>query len=151
MQSMNAPKASANTWIESVARTAIFVVALFYVYGAVVHVMNMASMTGFDWPTAPLKWQVLDIAYLALDVTVALGFLMRWRIGYLAFFIAALSQIVLYTVFRSWIVDVPEAFRRTPEELGYLNGLVAFHLVTLAIVIATLRWTGPYRAGHASS
>ena len=48
------------------------------------------------------------------------------------------SQILLYTVFRAWIVDVPEAFARTPEEIAYLDSLVAFHGVTLVLVSLAL-------------
>ena len=33
-----------------------WIVAAFYAYGALVHVLNMAGMTGFDWLEAPLKW-----------------------------------------------------------------------------------------------
>ena len=82
-----------------IAKVILWGVAGFYAYGAVVHVMNMAGLNGFDWLRAPLKWQVLDVVYLILDVLVAVGLVLGWRAGYLAFFVAALSQIVLYTVF----------------------------------------------------
>ncbi|WP_299865695.1 hypothetical protein [uncultured Roseobacter sp.] len=36
--------------------------AAFYLYGAGVHVANVAGWTGFDRLSAPLKWQVLDVA-----------------------------------------------------------------------------------------
>ena len=113
------------------ASVTIWIVALFYAYGAVVHVQNMLSLSGFDWQSAPLKWQALDVIYLILDVIVVVGLLLNWRIGYAAFYIAAVSQIVLYTVLRSWIVDVPPEFAVTDEQRSYLSGLVAFHCVTL--------------------
>ena len=116
----------------------LWTVAAFYAYGALVHVLNMSGLSGFDWAAAPLKWQVLDVVYLVLDVIVVVGLVMGWRAGIVAFFAAAASQIVLYTVFRDWIVDVPEAFARTPEEIAYLDGLVIFHLVTLIIVTLAL-------------
>ena len=116
----------------------IWTVAAFYAYGTLVHILNMASLTGFEWAQAPSKWQALDIIYLVLDITVATGLMVRWRIGYVSFYIAALSQILLYTVFRSWIVDVPEEFSRTPEELSYLDSLVWFHILTLILVTAAL-------------
>ena len=116
------------------ARAVLRVVALFYAYGALVHVLNMLSLTGFHWPSAPLKWQVLDVAYLLLDVVVIAGLLLRWRPGYVAFYLAALSQVVLYTVLRSWILDVPDAFRVSPEQAAYLDWLVGFHGVTLVLV-----------------
>jgi hypothetical protein len=49
-----------------VCKLVLWVIAAFYAYGALVHLMNMAGFSGFDWRTAPLKWQVLDIAYLGL-------------------------------------------------------------------------------------
>ncbi|MEX3011967.1 hypothetical protein [Hoeflea sp. TYP-13] len=124
-----------------ISKAIFWIVAAFYAYGALVHVMNMAGMSGFNWAQAPLKWQVLDVVYLILDVIVALGLVLAWRIGLVAFFAAAISQIVLYTVLRSWIVDVPEAFARTPEEIGYLDGLVVFHVATIILIIAAI-WIG---------
>ncbi len=117
-----------------VAKTILWVVAAFYAYGAVVHVLNMAGFSGFDWVRAPLKWQVLDVVYLILDITVVIGLVLGWRAGYFAFFAAAVSQIVLYTLFRSWIIDVPEELARPPEEVRYLDTLVIFHVVTIALV-----------------
>lgn len=119
------------------ARIVLWVVAAFYAYGAMVHVMNILSMTGFDWPTAPIKWQVLDIVYLALDLVVVVGLIQRSWVGIVVFFCAALSQIALYTLFREWVLDVPSDFQRTAEDLAYLDGLVAFHIVTcLAIGVS---------------
>ena len=121
-----------------VVRLTIRLVALFYAYGASVHLLNMASLTGFHWPSAPLKWQVLDVVYLLLDIVVAIGFWRGWRLAYVAFYIAAASQILLYTVFRQWIMDVPAAFAVTAEQMGYLDGLVVFHVVTIVLVTACL-------------
>ena len=117
----------------------IWTVALFYAYGAVVHVMNMLSLTGFDWRTAPAKWQVLDVVYLAIDVVVVAGLLLSWKAGYIAFYLAALSQIVLYTVLRGWITDVPAEFAVSDEQQSYLTGLVVFHCVTLLLITFALR------------
>ena len=117
----------------------IWVVALFYAYGALVHVMNMLSLTGFDWQSAPSKWQALDIIYLILDVVVVAGFLLSWKAGYAAFYVAALSQILLYTVFRSWIMDVPAEFAVSEEQQSYLTGLVIFHVLTLILVSFALK------------
>lgn len=124
-------------------KAVLWAVALFYAYGAAVHVANMASLTGFDWMRAPLKWQVLDVVYLVLDVIVAAGFLLGWlKLGATAFFVAAFSQIALYTVGRAWITDVPDEFRRSPEEISYLDGLVMFHIVTILLVTLALWWQG---------
>ena len=121
------------------ASITIWIVALFYAYGAVVHVLNMLSLSGFDWQSAPLKWQALDIVYLVLDVVVVAGLLLSWKAGYAAFYVAAISQIFLYTVFRNWITDVPPEFAVTDEQRSYLTGLVVFHCITVVLVTAALK------------
>jgi hypothetical protein len=115
-----------------------WIVPAFYAYGALVHILNIASMTGFSWPDAPLKWQILDIVYLVLDVVVVFGLIRGSWIGVGAFFLAATSQIMLYTVFRDWVLDVPAALQRSPEDLAYLDGLVGFHVVTCIALAAAL-------------
>ncbi len=124
--------------VPSFATAVLLIVSLFYAYGALVHVLNMLSLTGFDWPSAPLKWQVLDIVYLVLDLLVCVGLVRRWRPSIVAFFVAALSQILLYTVLRSWVLDVPEAFAVGPEQAAYLTTLVIFHVVSLLFVAIAL-------------
>lgn len=115
------------------ARAVFWIIAAFYAYGALVHVLNMLGMSGFSWLNAPAKWQALDLVYLVLDVTVVIGLLAGLRIGYLALIVAAVSQIILYTVLRDWVLDVPEEFARSPEEASYLDVLVIFHIVTLTL------------------
>jgi len=87
-----------------------------------------------------LKWQVLDVVYLVIDCVVVWGMLVRPKIGVVAFLIAAISQIALYTIFRPWVLDVPAEFAPTPDEASYLTTLVTFHLVTLVIVGAAMMW-----------
>ena len=113
------------------SRIVIFLVALFYAYGASVHILNILGQSGFDWVNAPKKWQILDVVYLLLDLFVAIGFFMRWKLSYAAFYLAAISQIVLYTLFRDWIIDVPEKYALSPEQTAYLSALVGFHIVTI--------------------
>ena len=129
----------------TVARLIFWIIAAFYAYGAFVHVLNMLSLTGFDWAEAPAKWQALDVAYLILDVTVVVGLLRGAWIGIWAFYVAALSQIALYTVFRDWVLDVPDAFRRSTEEIAYLDGLIIFHLVTCVAMSAAIWLMRPTR------
>lgn len=117
-----------------------YALAILYFYGAAVHVANIVGLGGFVWAEAPLRWQILDVIYLVLDLTVVAGLLFRIRIGIAAFVIAALSQIILYTMFRDWVLDVPTAFAPSQEEQTYLSQLVAFHIVSLALVMfAVLR------------
>ena len=105
----------AENTVKIAASIVIWAIAAFYCYGALVHVLNMLSLTGFDWGMAPLKWQALDVFYLFLDLLVVVGLILRWKLGYLAFYAAALSQIFLYTLLREWIVDVPAEFTVSEE------------------------------------
>ena len=121
-----------------ISKIIIWIVAAFYFYGALVHVANILGLTGFNWLEAPLKWQALDVVYLLLDVIVVTGFLRQWLVGYVAFYVASTSQIILYTALRDWIIDVPQAFARSSEEIAYLDHLVVFHAVTLVLVSVAL-------------
>ncbi|MEO0983813.1 MAG: hypothetical protein AAFX03_14305 [Pseudomonadota bacterium] len=114
-------------------RSILFFLAFFYVYGAGVHAANMLSLTGFDWGAAPLKWQALDVVYLLLSIGVALGLLMGRRFGIVLLVVAAASQILLYTIGRAWITDVPPAFALSPSQESYLTTLVGFHIVALGL------------------
>ena len=129
------------------AKTILWIVALFYAYGAIVHIMNIASLTGFEWLEAPLKWQALDVFYLVLDIVVAVGFFARWLIATLAFYIAAVSQIFLYTILREWIIDVPKEFEVSPEQVEYLDYLVIFHISTIFLVSFAL-WSMRKKTSH---
>ena len=125
--------------MQKLAQCVLWLMALFYLYGASVHFLNMLSLTGFSWPDAPRKWQVLDMAYLILDSLVVVGILMNRRFGFIAFYLAAVSQIILYTVFQHWILDVPEAFAVADEQRAALTAMVYFHVATLVLVTAALR------------
>ncbi len=144
-----APDASAPRRDPVAARVIFWIIAAFYAYGAVIHILNMASLTGFPWSDAPLKWRVLDIVYLALDVTVVIGLIRGSVLGVASFFCAAVSQIFLYTLFRTWVLDVPDAYRRSVEDIAYLDGLVIFHIVTCLAMGAALYLRARVRAAAA--
>ncbi|MEM9567331.1 MAG: hypothetical protein AAF974_03405 [Cyanobacteria bacterium P01_E01_bin.34] len=118
------------------------VVTALYAYGSLMHMFNMLGLAGFEWLAAPLKWQVLDVVYLAIDLMVCVGLFRRFRLSVYAFYVAALTQIGLYTVLRSWITDVPEAFALSPEQVTDLNFLVAFHVICILLVSITLAFEG---------
>ena len=72
------------------------------------------------------------------------------RVGAVALFVAALSQILLYSVFRDWILDVPAEFARSPDEVAYLDVLITFHVVTLSFFVLAM-WLGKRVSGKGSS
>ncbi len=128
--------------------TAIFwLVALAYANGAAVHAANMLGMSGYPWREAPFKWQALDVFYLVVDVVVVVGLVLGWRIGLIAFFVAAGTQLVLYTVFRNWILDVPERFV-SPGMASSLNGLLIFHIVTVVLICLAIWLKGHLAAAQ---
>jgi hypothetical protein len=119
------------------SRPIILAIAVFYGYGGLVHLANMAGFSGYSWADAPTKWQVLDLLYLSMDFIVCVGLFRGWRMAVPTFFAANLSQIVLYTLGASWIMDVPAEFLPSGHEMS-LGSLVGFHLITLVLMCAAL-------------
>ena len=72
---------------------------------------NILGLSDFDWRAAPLKWQALDIVYLVIDLLVVAGLILSWKIRYIALYVDAIRQIIMYTIYRDWIIDVPQKFR----------------------------------------
>ena len=99
-ESLASPTQKRVAFVAHVTKITLWIVAFFYLYGAVVHVLNIFSLTGFDWLSAPFKWQALDVVYLILDLTVFIGLARRWKVSVIAFYLAATTQILLYTAFR---------------------------------------------------
>ena len=118
----------------------LLIVSAFYAYGALVHVLNILGLTGFDWLSAPFKWQVLDIVYLVLDLLVAALLVTRSKVAIVSFYIAATSQIALYTIGRSWVLDVPPEFAPSNDQIAYLDTLVMFHILSITFVSGLLIW-----------
>lgn len=138
--------------LASVRTTVLIATSLLYAYGALVHVANMLSLSGFDWSRAPLKWQALDVIYLVLDLAVVAGLWRPWRISIVSFYAASASQLLLYTLGRTWILDVGEEFAEQVAQADYLWTLVGFHLVALVLVTWSLGRTssGPAHRDTAS-
>ena len=107
--------------------------ALVLVYGATVHIGNIAGLTGTPWLSTPLLWRSLDITLLIFDVVTAAGL---WRgLGWSVWSVfggIALLQVVPYTMLRS-------QFILKPEDAQTLNGLLGTEGALLAI-FALLLW-----------
>jgi hypothetical protein len=116
-------------WTAGYAR----VMALVLLYGATVHIGNIAGLTGTPWLSTPLLWRGLDVALLVFDVSAAValwrGF--AWSI-WLVFSGIILLQFVPYTLFRS-------QFILQPEDAQTLNGLLGTEALLLSI-FALLLW-----------
>jgi len=55
--------------------TAIYakVMALVLLYGATVHIGNMAGLAGTPWLSTPLLWRGMDVALLVFNMTAAIA------------------------------------------------------------------------------
>ena len=109
------------------------VVAGVLLYGATVHIGNIAGLTGTPWLETPLLWRCMDVALLIFDVTAAIAL---WRgLGWsvwLVFSGIILLQFVPYTLLRSHFI-------LKPEDAQTLNGLLGTEALLLAI-FALLLW-----------
>ncbi len=97
-------------------------------YGAFVHVGNIAGWSGTRWVDTPVLWRVMDVVLLVFNVVlaIALWFSLPWSI--IAFIIGIVAlQLIPYTIFRSHFIE-------TPDQAQALNGLIATHLILLAIL-----------------
>ena len=107
--------------------------ALVLLYGATVHIGNMAGLTGTPWLETPLLWRGMDVALLSFDVITAIalwrGF--AWSV-WLLFGGLFLLQLLPYTLFRS-------AFILKPEDAQILNGLLGTEALLLGI-LGLLLW-----------
>ncbi|MGD1942746.1 MAG: hypothetical protein ACFB0G_15670 [Leptolyngbyaceae cyanobacterium] len=107
--------------------------ALVLLYGATVHIGNIAGLTGTPWLSTPLLWRGLDITLLIFDVVTAVGL---WRgLGWSVWSVfggITLLQVVPYTMLRS-------QFILKPEDAQILNGLLGTEGALLAI-FALLLW-----------
>jgi hypothetical protein len=114
------------------ARYAKFL-ALVLLYGASVHIGNIAGWTGTPWLSTPLLWRSMDIALLIFDgvTAIALWRGLGWSV-WLVFGGIILLQVVPYTLLRF-------QFILKPEDAQTLNGLLGTEALILA-VFALLLW-----------
>ncbi|MBE9138663.1 hypothetical protein IQ254_15925 [Nodosilinea sp. LEGE 07088] len=106
--------------------------AIVLLYGATVHIGNIAGLTGKPWLSTPLLWRGLDIALLMFDVVSAIALWqgLAWSV-WLVFSGISLLQFVPYTLLRS-------QFILNPEDAQTLNGLLGTEALLLGIFILLL-------------
>ena len=126
------------TWT---SRIILWMIAVCYGYFAFVHLLNIADVSGFDWYSLPLPWQIVELFYLCIDVLVVYGFVLSRPIGFIAFFIASISQFALFALVTPGNLASPESASASPRPPGYLEYLAIFHGTTIALVLlAMLLW-----------
>lgn len=109
------------------------VMACVLLYGATVHIGNMAGLGGTPWMSTPWLWRGMDVALLLFNVTAAIALWrgLAWSVG-LVFGGIFLLQFVPYTVGRS-------QFILQPEDAQTLNGLLGTEALLLGM-FAILLW-----------
>jgi hypothetical protein len=103
--------------------TYLRILAVFYLYGALVHLADLLSLGhhlgqthGLAFPEMSLPWQIGTVGFAAVDLVAAAGLWLRASWGVMAFLAAAVAQIVMYTFYSA--------------TFGNHRGLVGFHLAT---------------------
>ncbi|MEO1429873.1 MAG: DUF6163 family protein [Cyanobacteria bacterium J06633_8] len=107
------------------------IIALFYLYGAIVHYANLLGFGEMPFSQEPLSWQIADISYAILDTFTVIGLWLKTRWGIVSLFLSAVSQLILYIGFPQW-------FAFTKEQHQLLWSMRMFHLVTLFIFFGLL-------------
>jgi hypothetical protein len=104
------------------------ILACILIYGAVMHVGNIAGWSGTRWVDTPVLWRVMDVVLLAFNIVVAIALWFRLPWSLVAFIIGIIAlQLIPYTIFRSHFIE-------TPSQAQALNGLIATHLILLAVL-----------------
>ncbi|MEL7069578.1 MAG: hypothetical protein AAGN15_13110 [Cyanobacteria bacterium J06581_3] len=107
-------------------------VAVFLAYGAMVHISNIAGLSGTPWLATPLLWRCMDIALLVFDLVAAVTL---WKgFGWSVWFVFGgiiLLQFVPYTLLRSHFI-------LKPEDAQTLNGLLGTEAILLVLFLILL-------------
>lgn len=99
---------------------------MIYALAAILHIGSILGFGRTPFEDAPLSWQISDFAYGAIDTVAAVGLWLMQPWGIWAFFVAAGSEIFLFTLFPHWFVV-------EPEQLTMLRGFVVYHVTALSI------------------
>jgi hypothetical protein len=108
------------------------ILAVIYGFAAILHIGSIAGLGRVPFAEAPLSWQLSDIFYGVVDTIAAIGLFRNRPWGIAAFFVAAVSEIVLFTLVPHWFVI-------EPEQLTMVRGFVVYHLVAITIYFVLRR------------
>jgi len=102
------------------------ILAVIYAFAAVLHIGSILGLGRIPFTEAPLSWQLSDIFYGVIDTVAAVGLWQQKFWGVAAFFVAAVSEILLFTLVPHWFVV-------EPAQLTMLRGFVVYHVVAISI------------------
>jgi hypothetical protein len=98
-------------------KTYLRVISILYLIGFLLHVADVASLR-LDFSGMNTTWKVWIVYLLIMDLIAAIGLWNQKTFGIVFFLIVAGTQLVAYTVFRSFFGEQTE--------------LIVFHIITLA-------------------
>jgi len=104
------------------------ILAVIYACAAVLHIGSILGFGRIPFAEAPLSWQLSDIAYGIVDTIAAVGLFLLKSWGVVAFFVAAISEILLFTLAPDWFVV-------EKWQLTLLRGFVVYHIIAIAIYV----------------
>ncbi|MEM7726552.1 MAG: DUF6163 family protein [Cyanobacteria bacterium P01_A01_bin.45] len=113
------------------------ILAIFYLYGAIVHYSNLLGFGEMPFTEEPLSWQIADIFYAILDTFTVIGLWLGTRWGIASFLLSAASQLILY-------LSVPNWFAFNPQQQQLLWSMIIFHVITLVIFFVLLFFSQKY-------
>jgi len=104
------------------------ILAAIYAFAAILHIGSVLGLGRMPFSEMPLSWQLSDIFYGVVDTVAAVGLFRLRPWGVAAFFVAAISEILLFML-------VPEWFVIEPQQLTMLRGFVVYHVVAISIYL----------------
>ena len=122
------------------ARAILLIIALAYAAAGFVHGVSIAGLWGPPWGGAPLSWRVLDVLLLSLDLAVFPWLVLRLPLSVVAFFLAAVAQLILYTLLRDWLLTMPQPFTPAAAIQGkHLDAVALFYGLSVPLGAWALR------------
>jgi hypothetical protein len=102
------------------------VLAVIYAFAAILHIGSVLGLGRVPFAEAPLSWQLSDIFYGIVDTIAAIGLFRLRPWGVAAFLVAAISEILLFTLVPHWFVV-------EPGQLTMLRGFVVYHVIAITL------------------
>ncbi|MEM1367630.1 MAG: hypothetical protein AAGG02_06325 [Cyanobacteria bacterium P01_H01_bin.15] len=114
------------------SRIYVLFIASFLIYGGMVHLGNIAGLTGTPWLETPLLWRALDLVLLFFNLLTAWGLwrLVPWSVISLVLGLLTL-QWIPYTLFREYFVA-------SSADIATLNSLIITEMVLVGILLGLL-------------
>jgi len=112
------------------------ILSVIYAFAAALHIGSILGFGRTPFEEAPLSWQLSDIFYGIVDTVAAVGLFQQKSWGLVAFFIAAISEILLFSLVPHWFVV-------EPSQLPMLRGFIVYHVIAMSIYIALRRFKIP--------